>query len=50
MKSATPEQLSSIASLTAGVLDAVRRPVEDTVSDDAHREIPFDCLVEPISR
>jgi hypothetical protein len=50
MKSATPEQLASIASLTAGVLDAVRRPVEDTVSDDAHREIPFDCLVEPISR
>jgi hypothetical protein len=50
MKSATPEQLASIASLTAGVLDAVRRPIEDTISDDAHREIPFDCLVEPISR
>ena len=50
MKSATPEQQASIASLTAGVLDAVRRPVEDTISDDAHREIPFDCLVEPISR
>ena len=50
MKSATPEQLASIASLTAAVLDAVRRPVEAGISEDAHREIPFDCLVEPISR
>jgi hypothetical protein len=49
MKSATPEQLASIASLTAAVLDAVRRPVEAVISDDAHREIPFDCLVQPIS-
>jgi hypothetical protein len=49
IKSVAPEQQASIASLTAGVLDAVRRPVEDTISDDVHREIPFDCLVQPIS-
>jgi hypothetical protein len=49
-KSATPGQQASIASLTAAVLDAVRRPVEAVISDDAHREIPFDCLVQPISR
>ena len=49
IKSATPEQRASIASLTAAVLDAVRRPVEATISEDAHREIPFDCLVQPIS-
>lgn len=50
IKTATPEQRASIASLTAGVLDAVRRPAEATISDDASREIPFYCLVKPISR
>jgi hypothetical protein len=49
MKLATPEQLPSIASLTAGVLDAVRHPVEAMISEDAHRQMPFDCLVQPIS-
>jgi hypothetical protein len=49
MKLATPEQLPSIASLTAGVLDAVRLPVEAEISEDAHRQMPFDCLVQPIS-
>ena len=49
-KSAILDQRASIASLTAGVLDAVRRPVEATISDDAPQEIPFDCLVKPMSR
>jgi hypothetical protein len=49
MKSAAPAQRASIASLTAAVLDAVRGPVEAAISEDAHREIPFDCLVQPIS-
>jgi hypothetical protein len=50
IKSAIPDRQASIASLTARVLDAVRRPVEATISDDAHGEIPFRCLVKPISR
>jgi len=50
IKSATAEQRTSIASLTAGVLDAVRGPVEATISDDADREISFDCLVKPMRR
>jgi hypothetical protein len=49
IKSAKPEQRASIASLTAGVLDAVRRRLEATISDNARREIPFDCLVSPAS-
>jgi hypothetical protein len=50
IKFATPEQQASIASLTAGVLDAVRRPVEAAISDYAGPEMPFHCLVKPISR
>jgi hypothetical protein len=49
IKSATPAQRTSIASLTAAVLDAVRGPVEAVIGEDAHREIPFDCLIQPIS-
>ena len=45
-----PDRQASIASMTARVLDAVRRPVEATMTDDAHGEIPFRCLVKPISR
>jgi hypothetical protein len=50
MKSATSEQQASIATLTAGVLDAARRALEAAISNDARPELAFDCLIKPISR
>jgi hypothetical protein len=50
IQSATLEQRASIASLTAAVLDDVRRRAEAMISDDAQPEMPFHCLVKPMSR
>ncbi len=50
IKSATPEQQASIATLTAGVLDAAHRAPEAAISNDARPELTFDGPVKPISR